>query len=116
MLPRLRALGLEPSPTPVRYSQLPFLGEDTSMPRSNTVLASSAATILMAVAGSPASAATNCADLASMKIAASEIGLPSRGAIMGSAQLATVPADPQNPGATRDYCQVLGAVLPVDPN
>jgi hypothetical protein len=30
--------------------------------------------------------------------------------------MATVPADPLNPGATRDYCKVLGAVQPIDPN
>ena len=30
--------------------------------------------------------------------------------------MATVPADPTAPGATREYCKVLGAVQPVDPN
>jgi feruloyl esterase len=30
--------------------------------------------------------------------------------------MATVPADAVNPGATRDYCKVLGAVQPIDPN
>jgi feruloyl esterase len=30
--------------------------------------------------------------------------------------MTTVPADPLNPGATRDYCKVLGAVQPVDPH
>jgi feruloyl esterase len=70
----------------------------------------------MAAAWSPASAAVNCADLANLKILASEIQLPSSGATIISAQMATVPADPLNPGATRDYCKVLGAVEPMDPN
>jgi len=86
------------------------------MSRLNTVLASSTAAILMAAAWSPAGAAANCADLANLKIPASEIGLPSGGATITSAQMATVPADPLNPGATRDYCKVLGAVGPIDPN
>jgi feruloyl esterase len=29
--------------------------------------------------------------------------------------MAAVPADPLTPGATRDYCKVLGAIAPVDP-
>jgi Tannase and feruloyl esterase len=84
--------------------------------RSETALISSAVAILMAAASSPGSAAVNCADLVSLKIPASEIGLPSSGATIASAQVAAVPADPVNPGATRDYCKVLGAVQPVDPN
>ena len=86
------------------------------MSRLNTVLASSAAAILMAAAWSPAGAAVNCADLVKLSIPASEIGLPSGGATITSARMATVPADPLNAGATRDYCQVLGAVAPIDPN
>src|SRR5260370_35518598 len=70
----------------------------------------------MAAAWSPASAAVNCADLVNLKILASEIRLPSGGGAITSAQMATVPADPLNPGATRDYCKVLGAVEPIDPN
>src|SRR5260370_3547688 len=70
----------------------------------------------MAAAWSPASAAVNCADLVNLKILASEIGLPSGGAAITSVQMATPPADPLNPGATRDYCKVLGAVEPMDPN
>jgi feruloyl esterase len=54
--------------------------------------------------------------LVNLKVLASEIGLPSGGATITSAQMATVPADPLNPGATRDYCKVLGAVEPMDPN
>jgi hypothetical protein len=70
--------------------------------------------ILMATAWSPASAAANCADLANLKIPASEIGLPSGGVAITSAQMATVPADPLNPRTTRDYCKVLGAVMPTE--
>jgi len=81
-----------------------------------TALVSSTVAILVATATSPASAAANCADLASLKISASDIGLPSGGATIASAQMATVPADPTNPGATRDYCKVLGAIAPIDPN
>jgi hypothetical protein len=82
------------------------------MQRLKTVLAGSAAAILIAAVGSPANAAMNCADLANLRIAASEIGQPSGGATITSAQMATVPADPLSPGATRDYCKVLGSVLP----
>ena len=64
----------------------------------------------------PSQAAVACADLVNLKIAASEIGLPSGGATISSAAMATVPADPATPEVTRDYCKVLGAVLPVDPN
>ena len=81
-----------------------------------TALVGSTAAILMAAAWSPAVAAVNCADLANLKIPAGEIGPPSGGATITSAQMATVPADPLTPGATRDYCKVLGAVQPVDPN
>jgi feruloyl esterase len=71
----------------------------------------------MVAAWSPAhSAAVSCAELVNLKIPASEIGLPSGGATIASAQTATVPADPLKPGATRDYCKVLGAIQPVDPN
>jgi hypothetical protein len=70
--------------------------------------------ILLASASIEAQAATACADLVNLKIAANEIGLPSTGATISSAQTATVPADPANPGATREYCKVLGAVHPVD--
>ncbi len=86
------------------------------MLRLKTALVCSPAAILMAAAWSPASAAINCADLVNLKIPASEIGLPSGGATITSAQMATVPADPLNPGAMRDYCKVLGAVEPIDPN
>ena len=67
-------------------------------------------------AGTPAYAATACADLVNLKIAASEIGLPSGGATISSAQIATVVADPATPDAKREYCKVLGAIAPVDPN
>ena len=84
--------------------------------RSKTALITSSVALLMAAASSPGSAAVNCVDLVNLKIPASEIGLPSGGATITSAQTATVPADPVNPVATRDYCKVLGAVQPVDPN
>jgi feruloyl esterase len=77
-------------------------------------------TIAFAVACSvvPASAQTAaaCAALANLKIAPSEIALPSGGASITSAQIATVVADPTQPdGAKREYCKVLGAVAPIDP-
>src|SRR5262245_39643382 len=90
--------------------------EETPMLRWQTALVCSTATILIEAAWSPASAAVNCADLVNLKIPASEIGLPSSGATISSAQMETVPADPLNTGATRDYCKVLGAVQPTDPN
>jgi Tannase and feruloyl esterase len=74
----------------------------------------SAVAILMAAASSAGHA--ECADLVNLMILPSEIGLPSGGATITSAQMATVPADPLNPAATRDYCRVLGAVQPIDPN
>jgi hypothetical protein len=64
------------------------------MLRLKTVLVSSMAALLMAAAWSPADAAADCAGLMNLKIPASEIGLPSGGATMASAQMATVPADP----------------------
>src|SRR5258706_7350594 len=80
-------------------------------------LASGAAAIaVIAASAAPADAAASCADLAMLKIAASDIGLPSGGATIASAQMQTVPADPVTPGATREYCKVLGAILPFDPN
>jgi len=84
--------------------------------RLKTALVSSTVAIVIVAAASPASAAVSCTDLAGLKIPAREIGLPSGGATIASAQMATVPADPSNPATTRDYCKVLGAVAPVDPN
>jgi feruloyl esterase len=75
-----------------------------------------AAAFLVATASLPAQAATACADLLQLKITPSEIGLASGGVTISSAQMATVPADPLMPGATREYCKVLGAVQPVDPS
>jgi feruloyl esterase len=86
------------------------------MVKLRTALASSTVATLIAAAASPAGAAVSCADLVNLKIPASEIGLPSGGATITSAQMATMPADPSNAGTTRDYCKVLGAVAPVDPN
>jgi feruloyl esterase len=80
------------------------------------VLASGAAAAALAGVWTPARAATACADLVNLKIAASEIGLPSGGATIASAQVATVVADPAMPDSKREYCKVLGAVQPIDPN
>jgi pimeloyl-ACP methyl ester carboxylesterase len=60
-------------------------------------------------------AAMTCADLAGLKISAAEVELPNGGVSIASATMATVPADPLKPEATRDFCKVLGSVLPVDP-
>jgi Tannase and feruloyl esterase len=86
------------------------------MSRLKTVLVSSVVATLITAGASLANAAVNCTGLASLKIPVSEIELPSGGATITSAQIATVPADPSNPATTRDYCKVLGAVAPVDPN
>ena len=86
------------------------------MTRSLRVLLASGAAVALVSAASSANAATACGDLVQLKIAAKEIGLPSNGATISSAQVATVPADPTMPGATREYCKVLGAVAPLDPN
>ena len=76
--------------------------------RLSRVLASGVAAIALSAAwNDPADAATACADLVSLKIAAGEIGLPSGGASIISSQLQTVPADPTMPGSTREYCKVL---------
>lgn len=76
-----------------------------------------AAIALVSASGAPANAAVACADLASLKIAASDIGLPTTGATITSAQMQTVPADPAVPmSGTREYCKVLGAISPVDRN
>src|SRR5271170_2000840 len=90
--------------------------EETHMLRLKAALVGSAVAIVIASASSPGNAAVKCVDLVNLKIPASEIGLPSGGATITSAQMATVPADPLNPGAKRDYCRVLGAVQPIDPN
>jgi Tannase and feruloyl esterase len=86
------------------------------MLRLKAAFIGNAVAILMAAASSPGNAAMKCADLVNLKILTSEIGLASGGATITSAQMATVPADPLNPGVTRDYCRVLGAVQPIDPN
>jgi feruloyl esterase len=83
----------------------------------STIVTASAfaiAALLSATSGHAQSAA-RCADLAKLTIPPSEIGLPSGGASISSAQMQTVPADPKTPGTTRDYCKVLGAIAPVDP-
>jgi pimeloyl-ACP methyl ester carboxylesterase len=74
-----------------------------------------AAATLMGAA-TTSDAATGCVDLKTLQIPPAEITLPTRGASISSSQLATVPADPATPGATRQYCKVVGAIAPVDPN
>jgi len=75
-----------------------------------------ASALIVANASAHAASAASCADLVRLKVAPSEIGLPSGGATIASAEIATVPADPKSPGATREFCKVLGAIAPVDPN
>jgi feruloyl esterase len=70
----------------------------------------------LTLGGTRSEAATSCTNLTSLKIPASEITLPTSGATIASAQMASVPADPVSPGATREYCKVVGAIAPVDPN
>jgi feruloyl esterase len=83
---------------------------------SRLTFTSAIGAVAFVVSSGSAQAATACADLANLKIAPSEIGLPTNGATIASAQIQTVPADPTKPGATSEYCKVLGAILPVDPN
>jgi feruloyl esterase len=80
------------------------------------LLLTSSAAIALTAAAAPANAAMSCADLANFKIAASDIGLPSNGVTISSAQMQTVVADPVSPEAKKDYCKVLGSIAPVDPN
>src|SRR4051794_1478686 len=75
-----------------------------------------AAAIAMAMSAAPANAAVACNELVNLKIASGDLGLPSGGATISSAEMSTVPADPATPEVKRDYCKVLGAVLPVDVN
>ena len=62
--------------------------------------------------------AAPCASLASLDIPASAIGLPTSGVTITSARI--IPAIPQSVSgstvtlATPQFCQVLGAILPVD--
>src|SRR5258707_271497 len=83
---------------------------------SRLTLAGGIGAVAFIVASGSAQAATSCADLANLKIAASEIGLPTNGATISSAQIQPVPTDPTAAGATSEFCKVLGAILPVDPN
>ena len=77
-------------------------------------LTSGMAVAAMALAA-PAGAAT-CVDLVNLKIAPNQIGLPTSGATISSAQMQTVPASPLTPDVKRDFCKVLGSIAPVDPN
>jgi feruloyl esterase len=73
------------------------------------------AAAVLVLTGSPAQAATSCAELAKLSIRAGDLGLPNGGVSISSTKVATVPADPVTTGPTREYCQVLGAIAPVDP-
>src|SRR5258706_15318415 len=63
-----------------RLFPIPMFEGEIPMLRLKTARVSSMAAILTAAAWSPAGAAVNCADLANLKIPASEIGQPSGGA------------------------------------
>lgn len=72
-----------------------------------------AATLVIALPG--ACAAQSCDALQGRAIAKSEIGLPSGGAAILSAQTATMPATMSGPEPTAAYCRLLGEIAPVDP-
>lgn len=55
----------------------------------------------------------SCTELNGMTIAADQIGLPTTGAIVTSAEL--VPASGTAPTTVGEYCKVLGDINPVDP-
>jgi feruloyl esterase len=75
------------------------------------------ASVMVPAQTAPSQHDAGCTQLSSLKITASEIGLPTSGATIASAQIATVPTDPADPAAgTREYCKVLGAIAPVDRN
>src|SRR5678815_2193492 len=83
----------------------------------SVLLSGVAAIALLSSAAAPAKAATACAELAPLKIAPTDIDLPTSGAATTPATTQTVPADPAAPnGAKREYCKVLGAIAPVDRN
>lgn len=85
------------------------------MSRLKTALLYGSAAVLTLSAWCPARAEVSCADLSKMRISPSEIALPSGGAAITSAEITAVPADPASV-ATRNYCKVLGAIAPVDPD
>jgi pimeloyl-ACP methyl ester carboxylesterase len=70
----------------------------------DTNVASSATTGNAAVVGS-------CADLAGLRFAAGQIGLPTTGATIVTAEIISADAQGNNNG---EYCKVLGAIHPVD--
>ena len=57
----------------------------------------------------------DCGRLLDLRVAARDIGLPSRGATMSSAAIRQLRADPIDATRTVDYCQVQGNIAPVDP-
>ena len=81
------------------------------------LLATTAALVLAGCGGdghddAPA-APKGCAELATMTVAASSIGLPTSGARVTSA--ATVAAAGTGPAAIGEYCKVMAEIAPVDP-
>jgi hypothetical protein len=87
-------------------------------PRARGRAALAAVAVLLGVCGAaPAVAAdaTGCARLAGLRIPATEIGLPSRGAVIAAASAETAPANPSAPEAKIEFCRLLGAIAPVDP-
>jgi len=62
---------------------------------------------------SPASAGLDCAQLQGMKVPAAEIGLPTSGATVTTAKI--IAASGSGAAAVPEYCEVSGAIAPVDP-
>jgi hypothetical protein len=75
------------------------------------------ALLLGAIGGGPALAAdaAGCVKLSGFRIPAADIGLPSHGAVIAAATVETAPANPSAPEAKIEFCRLLGAIAPVDP-
>jgi hypothetical protein len=84
---------------------------------STSLRISTGISLLVLAVCNPAAAqnASSCAALTGMKIGAAQIGAASGGAVIASAEIQTVAADPASLGVTREYCKVLGSIAPVDP-
>lgn len=78
--------------------------------RAGAVLA---ATACGALAGSALAAPLNCAALGGLKVPASTIGLPTRGALVTGAT--EVPAGGSGAKTFGPYCKVLADIAPIDP-
>ncbi len=59
--------------------------------------------------------AVGCAKLRGLRIPATDIGLPSHGAVIAAAMAETAPANPSVPEAKIEFCRLLGVIAPVDP-